>query len=197
MYNHTCKVHLPHMWTLFFVIEQYSIAVIELITFVARFHSSFVFIFTTALSIYAFVVSHRFIRTFCSYKLCCTQHVLMCHTHSYLTQYIIIRIIFGKRQVCVHTLSELVSRTDIIRSLWQINFGCENMHFVWHMHARTHIRTHKHTAYHTQFSCNKVLFMVYWHTTLGCFCSRWLCYFMPFYCRCCFWIRISQCKRHV
>lgn len=127
------------MWTLFFVIEQYSIAVIELITFVARFHSSFVFIFTTALSIYAFVVSHRFIRTFCSYKLCCTQHVLMCHTHSYLTQYIIIRIIFGKRQVCAHTLSALVSHTDIIRSL-------ANKFRLWkYALCMAHARTHAHS----------------------------------------------------
>lgn len=50
-----------------------------------------------------------------------------------------------------------------VRSICRHKFRC------WKYAFRTVSYTHPYTPY-TQFSRNKVLFMVYWHTTLGYFC---------------------------
>lgn len=85
IYNNTCTMHSPHLRTLFNAVEQniyiYSIVVITQITIVARFRSSFVFIFIImTLSIYAFVISYRFNRAL----FCLFQAQLHTDTHTHI-----------------------------------------------------------------------------------------------------------------
>lgn len=143
IHNNTCTMHSSHLRTLFIAVEQniYSIAVITQITIVARFRSSFVFIFIImTLSIYAFVISYRFNwALFCLFQAQLhsdtdTHTRIPAHTHIY--HHIIIHIIFGKREVRVHIVSVLiVHQCDPFAG---INFSVENMHFV---RCRTRIHT--------------------------------------------------------